>query len=434
MLDAMSHGVAAEGFMPHGMCYLWRPDVLSLHIISDALIALAYLSIPFTLLHFVRKRKDLKFQWMFVCFAVFIVACGTTHVMEIVVIWRPFYWASGIIKATTALASVSTALLLIRLVPQALLLPSPLTLERTNAALESEVQERKCAEEQVRRMNDILEARVAERTQQLEIANTELLAEVKSRQFVEQGLRVTQDQLREADRRKSEFIATLAHELRNPLGAIRNSVEIMKRKGELEQGLHLARSILDRQTRHLTHLLDDLLDVSRITRDKIALRREPVVLVDAVRDAVESISSKYANHPIETQQCDEPIVISGDSTRITQVIVNLLDNACKFSANGEAIRLTVERVGSDAFIKVSDHGIGIAADQMPGIFEMFSQASPAADRSAGGLGVGLALVHALVRLHGGSVGAASAGSGQGSEFTVRLPVTAALNPGGATQQ
>jgi signal transduction histidine kinase len=425
MLDAISHVTAVDGFMPHGMCYLWRADVLSLHIVADALIAMAYFSIPFTLVHFARKRKDLKFQWMFVCFAVFIVACGTTHIMEIVVIWWPMYWASGIIKAITALASVPTALLLIRLLPQALQLPSPSALQQANAALESEVLERKRAESEVRRVNDILEARVTERTRQLEIANAELLAEVRGRQFVEQGLRVTQEQLREADRRKSEFIATLAHELRNPLGAIRNSVEIMKRKGEMEPGLHLARSIVDRQTRHLTHLLDDLLDVSRITRDKIALRREPFSLFDAVRDAVESITSKYTNQSVEIQQCEEPIVITGDATRIAQIIVNLLDNACKFSATGQSIRLAVERVGSEALIVVSDHGIGIAADQMPGIFEMFSQASPAPDRSQGGLGVGLALVHALVQLHGGSVRATSAGLGQGSEFAVRLPLAAA---------
>src|SRR5215207_1916268 len=125
MFDHFSHG-----FMPHGMCYLWQPGILLLHIVSDALITLAYFSIPFTLLYFVRKRRDLEFNWMFVCFAVFIVACGTTHAMEIWTVWQPVYWLSGSIKAITALASVPTAILLVKLIPQALALPSPAALQR----------------------------------------------------------------------------------------------------------------------------------------------------------------------------------------------------------------------------------------------------------------------------------------------------------------
>src|SRR5437763_9059538 len=122
-MDFLKALFSSDGFMPHGHCYLWRPGVLWLHIVSDSLIALAYFSIPFTLVYFVRKRKDLKFQWMFVCFAVFIVACGATHLMEMVVIWQPIYWVSGSVKAVTAMASVPTAVLLVRLVPQALRLP-----------------------------------------------------------------------------------------------------------------------------------------------------------------------------------------------------------------------------------------------------------------------------------------------------------------------
>ena len=127
---------SSNGFMPHGMCYLWRPDLLALHVLADSLIALAYFSIPFSLLYFVRRRKELQFNWVFVCFAIFIVACGTTHLMEIVTIWRPVYWLSGIIKAITALASLPTAVLLVRLVPEALRWPSPAALQRANTSLE----------------------------------------------------------------------------------------------------------------------------------------------------------------------------------------------------------------------------------------------------------------------------------------------------------
>jgi PAS domain S-box-containing protein len=177
-MDHSEHGFSIEGFMPHGMCYLWKPDLLALHVISDSLITLAYFSIPFTLMYFVRRRRDLEFNWMFVCFAIFIVACGTTHLMEVVTVWRPEYWVSGTIKAITALASVPTAILLVRLIPQALAIPSP-------AALRSEIAERQRAEQEVRGANERLEARVAERTAELEAMNLKLLAEARQRQEAE---------------------------------------------------------------------------------------------------------------------------------------------------------------------------------------------------------------------------------------------------------
>lgn len=160
--------------MPHGMCYLWQPRILGLHVLSDAMIALAYFSIPFTLVYFVVKRTDLRFTSIFVCFAVFIVACGTTHLMEIVTIWWPAYWLSGGIKAVTALASIPTAILLAKLVPIALRVPSPSALQGANSALAREVLDRKNAEEKVRLVNASLEARVAERTAQLAAANITL--------------------------------------------------------------------------------------------------------------------------------------------------------------------------------------------------------------------------------------------------------------------
>ena len=187
MMDFLKTLFSADGFMPHGHCYLWRPEVLWLHITSDALIALAYYSIPFTLLFFIRKRRDIPFHWMFLCFAVFIVACGTTHLMEILVIWHPVYWLSGSIKALTALASVPTAILLVKLLPQALALPSPAVLRATNAELAGEIAERKRAEAAAQRLNNELEQRVAERTRQLEDANEILTREIQERKRAEAG-------------------------------------------------------------------------------------------------------------------------------------------------------------------------------------------------------------------------------------------------------
>jgi PAS domain S-box-containing protein len=191
-MDQIDRLLSTDGFMPHGMCYLWQPGVLGLHIVSDSLITVAYFSIPFTLLYFVRKRKDLQFNWMFVCFAVFIVACGTTHLMEIWTIWHPAYWLSGSIKAITALASVPTAILLIKLVPDALRLPSPAALQSANRELAREVAERQRAESEVRRINQELETRVAHRTAQLLSANDSLLQEAGERQRAEETMRSSQ--------------------------------------------------------------------------------------------------------------------------------------------------------------------------------------------------------------------------------------------------
>ena len=195
MVSSIAGFSSTEGFMPHGMCYLWRPDVLSLHATSDAVIALAYFSIPFTLIYFVRQRRDLEFQWIFVCFAIFIVACGTTHVMEIWTIWEPHYWLAGSIKAITALASIITAFLLGRLIPEALRWTSPADLRLVNEKLQREIGERQRAEATVRALNTDLETRVRERTAELAEANRTLTLEAEQRQKAERTLRSNQQLL-----------------------------------------------------------------------------------------------------------------------------------------------------------------------------------------------------------------------------------------------
>jgi two-component system NtrC family sensor kinase len=160
--------------MPHGHCYLWRPEIIWLHVVSDGLISLAYFLIPFVLVHLVRKRRDLAFDWMFVLFGTFVLACGTTHVMAIWTLWHPVYRLEGVIKAITALASLPTAFLLLRLVPQAMALPSPEQLRIANRSLEREIADRKIAEKEIRTLNMELERRVAERTQELMEANERL--------------------------------------------------------------------------------------------------------------------------------------------------------------------------------------------------------------------------------------------------------------------
>jgi signal transduction histidine kinase/ActR/RegA family two-component response regulator len=239
-------------------------------------------------------------------------------------------------------------------------------------------------------------------------------------------VRQAEESLKEAGRRKDEFLAMLAHELRNPLAPIRNAVEVMKLMGPPEPRLQRVREMIDRQVAHMARLVDDLLDVSRITRGKILLRKEKIDLVPLVRAAVEDHRSLLENTGLtfQLQVPDQALWTEGDPTRLAQVVGNLLHNANKFTDAGGAVvvRLTVDPEGRAAVLSVKDTGIGMEPDILARLFEPFSQADRSLDRSRGGLGLGLALVKGLVDLHGGSVQASSPGAGQGSEFTIRLPL------------
>jgi PAS domain S-box-containing protein len=232
--------------------------------------------------------------------------------------------------------------------------------------------------------------------------------------------------LKETDERKDQFLAMLAHELRNPLAPIRNAVEVLKQVGPANQNQQWAADVIERQTRHLTRLVDDLLDVSRITRGKVSLKREVLELATIVNSAVEMsrplLDAK--KHRLEISLPSRPVRVHGDLTRLAQVLGNILNNAAKFTDAGGVIRLEATLENEDAVIRVVDNGIGIPAQLLPHVFDLFAQADRSLDRSQGGLGVGLTLVRALVELHGGRVEAKSAGISQGSEFVVRLPAMA----------
>nr|WP_283254139.1 PAS domain-containing protein [Ramlibacter paludis] len=236
--------------------------------------------------------------------------------------------------------------------------------------------------------------------------------------------RAEEDALRIADRRKDEFIATLAHELRNPLAPIRTAVDLLSRAGPLPPVVQRMTGILDRQSKHLTRLVDDLLEVSRITQGKLLLQRTPVSLSECVHDAVHAArpALEAAGHELVEQPSSEPLRANADATRITQALVNLLNNASKFTPRGGRIVVSSWREDGLACICVADNGIGIAPEHLRSIFGMFSQVTSARERSHGGLGIGLALVRGFVELHGGTVEASSAGVGQGSRFIVRLPL------------
>jgi PAS domain S-box-containing protein len=232
--------------------------------------------------------------------------------------------------------------------------------------------------------------------------------------------------LREADRRKDEFIALLAHELRNPLAPIRNGLQVLRLSHD--PGVRdRSQEVMDRQLSHMVRLIDDLLDVSRVSQNKMELRRERVLLADVVGSAVEAARPLIdaARHELSVSLPADPVYLDADLTRLAQVFANLLTNSAKYTERGGRIWLTVRPTGGEVVVSVRDTGIGIPAAALPTIFDMFSQVDRSVERSTGGLGIGLALVRGLVEMHGGSVTVASGGPGRGTEFTVRLPVLAA---------
>ena len=245
-------------------------------------------------------------------------------------------------------------------------------------------------------------------------------------------LMAAQEALREADRHKSEFLAVLAHELRNPLAPIRNAINILRMKGDDPATVQATSAMLERQVGQIVRLVDDLLDVSRISRNQIELRKERVELGAVLSQALESVRPfcESMEHEVTVALPPAPIFLEGDPARLTQVFTNLLDNACKYTAKRGRLRVAAEvargvrGAPDEVVVCISDCGIGITPEQLTRIFDMFTQADRSAEESRSGLGIGLTLVKHLVELHGGSIEAKSDGPGEGSEFIVRLPVAA----------
>ncbi len=274
---------------------------------------------------------------------------------------------------------------------------------------------RKTAE--LERLNEELEERVRARTNDLEASLTRLRES-------ETRLRLQGEQLADADRRKDEFLAMLAHELRNPLAPIRTAVELLRRSEGTTKDIQWVTDMVDRQVTHLVRLVDDLLDASRISRGKMVLTRNVLELNGLVADAVESMRAvEGREHELVLSPAPAPIYVDADAVRLTQVVLNLLNNAVKFTPKAGRISLSVETAGDHVDVRIRDTGQGIAANDLARVFEMFYQGASGSDKA--GLGLGLTLVQTLVDMHGGTVSAQSPGPGMGSEFSVRLPVVAA---------
>ncbi len=262
--------------------------------------------------------------------------------------------------------------------------------------------------------------------------------DITERVIAEQKLLEATERLREADKRKDEFLATLAHELRNPLAPIRNGLQVLRRAGGQSGLAERVQDMMGRQVDHLVRLVDDLLEVSRITHGRIELKKERVTLAAVVGHAVDLSRDLVDTKEIELRVVlpSDPLLLDADPVRLAQVFANLLNNAAKFTDKGGRIEVTAQRVAGEAIVSVTDTGVGISKDMLPRVFDLFAQSDNTLVHTQGGLGIGLALVRGLVELHGGKVEAASEGEGRGSRFIVRLPLSfsaeASVAPQGPT--
>lgn len=445
MLAAFRDLFSGEGFMPHGMCYLWRPDVLALHVVSDGLITLAYFSIPFTLLYFVRKRKDLQFHWVFQCFAVFIVACGTTHLMEIWVIWEPVYWLSGSIKALTAAASVPTAILLVKLIPEALRVPSPAMLQAANAQLEREIAERKRAEQNVLRLNEELEHRVMERTRQLEQANRDLLEEIAERERAEQAraqthlalqqayedLRQTQRTVMQHERLRvlGQMASGIAHDINNAISPITLYTESLLRH---EAGLSdAARKQIATIQRAVEEVAGTVARMREFYRPRELQSLQAGLSLNAmVAEVVQLTRARWRDVPqqqgvhIELHTELHPALpnIEGATHEIRDALTNLIFNALDAMPSGGTIMLRTQPAttavhGLHACIEVHDTGTGMDEETRRRCLEPFFTT-----KGERGTGLGLAMVYGMVQRHGAELEIDSE-VGRGTTVRVLFPAS-----------
>jgi signal transduction histidine kinase len=374
--------------MPHGCCYLWNPNLIRLHVISDGLITLAYYSIPLTLLYFVRRRKDLAFDWMFLCFAVFIVACGTTHLMEILNIWTPTYWLSGLIKAITALTSVVTAVLLVRLVPKALALPSPAQLRVANESLRQEVEERTAAGKRIEALNEKLSSQAS--------------------------------QLEEANRELESFGYSVSHDLRAPLRHIDGYIELLRQDSPvLDDSQKHYMKVITESAHQMGLLIDNLLAFSRMGR--VDLHQGWTDTEAMVREVSNGFSMETKGREIEWKIGALPKVCV-DPVLFRQVWTNLLSNAVKYSSRRPRSEITItgRELASEFIFSVQDNGSGFDmrhVDKLFGIFQRLHQAD-----EFEGTGIGLANVRRIIARHGGRTWAEGKVN-VGATFYFTLPKT-----------
>jgi C4-dicarboxylate-specific signal transduction histidine kinase len=414
----------SSDFMPHGACYLWRPEIVWLHAASDTLIALSYYLIPIVLIYFVRKRTDLPFNWIFVMFSAFILACGTTHVMEVWTLWDPVYRLSGVIKAFTAVVSIATAVMLVKLIPQALALPSPTQLRTANLDLEREIKERGRVEEALHHAHDELEARVRDRTEQLARANAELRKEILERQHAQEALQTTQSELAHVTRVTSmgELMASIAHEVNQPLSAIVTNGSAAQRWLAAETpNLEEARTSITRIIRQGNRASELIKEIRAFVR-KSPPRKSRVEINDLIRETLALVNREsLRNHvALQTDFGTDLPALTADRVQLQQVLLNLMMNGIEAMSTVEnrsrelSITSEAQQNPAGVLVAVRDSGSGISPQNLQRLFETFFTTKTE------GMGMGLAIGRSIVEAHGGRLWA-DANPDHGATFRFTIP-------------
>jgi len=421
------HKLFSSDFMPHGFCYLWNPAVLWLNVGSDAVIAASYYAIPVLLFSFARKRRDLSFQWVFVAFAMFILACGTTHLLGVWTVWHGTYRLDGLVKAVTAAVSLITAVSLVPFLPKVLALPSPAQLSAANEALTREVGQRTAVEEQIRQLNSELESRVVERTADLERTNADLQAEIKRREEAED--RLVQAQKMEAIGR---LAGGIAHDFNNVLTVLLGSTSALD---HLIAPDHPARRMVaeaQRATEQAALVTGQLLAFSR----KQATRPQSIDLNAFIRGSQEVLQRLVGEDVEVAVKLEEPLgSIEADEAQLSQVLMNLVVNARDAMPAGGHLTIEtrmavreeedfgshgVRPAGRYLMLIVSDTGLGMDLATQARVFEPFFTTKEVGK----GTGLGLATVYGIVQGHGGWIDVYSE-PGHGSAFRLYFPESAA---------
>lgn len=378
--------------MPHGMCYFWRPGVLWLNVISDALIAAAYFTIPVLLFELVRRRKRLTYHWLFWMFAAFILLCGTTHLLGVITVWNPMYRFDGVVKLMTGVVSMGTAIVVLHLLPRILAIPLPDELAAVNRALAAQISINRRTEEELRNLNNDLERRVAERTAALERSNRDL----------------------------SQFAYIASHDLQEPLRMISNYTQLLQRRyapqlnEEARTFMHFAAD----GARRMQELVTDLLTYAQIDQPAKPLRE--VDTGRAVNQALEALKVTIEEENAEIVVASLPVV-HGDEAQVTQVFQNLISNSLKYRS-AEPLQIHIWAVpGSSSkewrfFVK--DNGAGFDMQFKPRLFNMFQRL----ESKQPGTGIGLALAKKIVQRHGGQIDIESR-VGLGTTVFFTLPAT-----------
>jgi len=363
-------------FIPHGHCYLWRTDLVLLHSISDALISLAYFSIPSLLIYFVRQRQDVPFRPIFILFSAFIICCGLTHVFEIWTLWMPAYWISGGMKVITAVVSLYTAFRLIPILPEAVAMPSPSELAMLNQTLSNEIQERKQAEEQIYHLNQKLQKQVQD-LEQVAIL-------------------------------KDEFLSTVSHELRTPLTSMKMALTMLKlNRDPHKQDSYLG--ILESEWQRELKLVNQLLELQSLSAGNKLCCAEEVNLTARIKDLVAPfwIRCENRDQTLTLQFSRDPLLLKTDPTLLDQVFLELLNNACKYTPPGHRIEVMCAALTNGCEITITNTGVTIPEADQPYIFDKFYRNATLDHFNQGGTGLGLAIVRKSVELLQGEIGLTS---------------------------